>query len=103
MNSITITTAMLTTLVGTLLFFYILHHKDETMADIEILNKKIMVHGFWLDNNEPFSYYSIIGEWNDIDDYSDIQIFYYFDPSQPVIGTHNNEFHIHSYEEVNNG
>ena len=103
MNSLSLTTVILTTLVGTLLFFYILHHKDETMADKESLNKEIMVHGYWLDNNEPFIYRAIIGERNDIDDGDDIKIFYYFDPSEPVIGTHNNEFHIHSYEEVSNG
>ena len=103
MNSITITTAILTTLVGTLLFFYILHHKDEAMADENSFNKEIIVHGYWLDNNEPFAYRAIIGAWNEYDDYADDYIFYYFCPSESVIGTHNNEFYIHSYEEVNNG
>lgn len=100
MNYITI--ILLVAIFGTLMFFYLLHHKDEAMADIETINKNIIVHGYWLDNNEPFSYRAIIGEWNDMDDCDDIKIFYYFDPSQPIIGTHNNEFHIHSYEEISN-
>jgi len=94
---------LLVTIVGSLLFFYMLHHKDEAMAETISLNKQIIVHGYWLDNKESFSYRAIIGEWNDIDDCDDIKIFYYFDPSEPVIGTHNNEFHIHSYEEISNG
>lgn len=103
MNSLSLTTVILTIVVGMLLFFYTVHHGDEAMADKESLNKEIMVHGYWLDNNEPFIYRAIIGEWSDIDDYNDIKIFYYFDPSESIIGTHNNEFHIHSYEEVSNG
>jgi hypothetical protein len=90
-------------IVVVFLFFYLLHHKDEAMADENSLNKEIIVHGYWLDNNEPFAYRAIIGAWNEYDDYADDYIFYYFDPSESIIGTHSNEFHIHSYEEVNNG
>lgn len=100
MDSLSISLAILTTIVGTLVFFYILHRKDETMKDLQSLNKEIMVHGFWLDNNEHFSYRAVVGESKGEDDDDDINIFYYFDPSEPIIGKHNNEFYIHSYEEI---
>ena len=90
--------AILVLIVGTFLFFYLLHHKDEAMSDTVSLNKEIVVHGYWLDNGEQFSYPAVIGDWDESQD--DDGFFYYFDSPEEVIGTHNNEFHIHSYEEI---
>ncbi len=100
MNEIT-AIIILSSIVSAFMFFYLLHHKDEAMSRTSSLNKHITVHGYWLDNNEPFAYPAIIGSYDEADD--DDGIFYYFDSSEQIIGTHNNEFHIHSYEEVNNG
>ena len=67
------------------------------------LSKPIMVHGYYLENKESFSYRAMIGEFDESDEFSHYYCFYWFDSAEKVIGTHDNEFHIHSYEEVSNG
>ena len=96
-----IATAILIAIVATLLFFYILHHKDEAMAEYLNKNIEIKVHGYWLDDGEKFSYTAVIGnattgKWNG--EYP-TNIFMFNSPEE-VIGTHNNEYHIISYEEI---
>ena len=55
-------------------------------------HKTIVVDGYWIDNNEPFSGMVVaLGEWDGVEDAEDERIFYYLDGEEPI-GAHDDFF-----------
>lgn len=102
------TTGIIIAAVATILmFFYLMHHKDEAMAqDEQDTHTPVIVTGYWLDDGEPFTHYAIIGNEYTCPERHSGKVFWYFGDEYEIIGRHG-DFFINSFtyanRENNNG
>ena len=84
----------------TLLYFYLMHHKDEAMASDTDNHIPILVTGHWLEDGEEFKYYCIIGDEDTCPERHSGKVFWYFRDEFQILGYHD-EFHINGFTYIN--
>ena len=87
-------------IVAILSFFYLMHHKDEAMAQDTDNHIPILVTGHWLEDGEEFKYYCIIGDEDTCPERHSGKVFWYFRDEFQILGYHD-EFHINGFTYIN--
>lgn len=93
-------TVIIAVIAIALLYFYLMHHKDEALASDNEFHTPIIVTGHWIDTGEEFKHYCIIGDENTCPERHSGKVFWYFRDAYEVIGYHD-EFHINGFTYIN--
>jgi hypothetical protein len=88
----TIGLTLIVAIVSILLFFYLLHHKDEAMCSKEQPDE-VIVHGYWILDGVRFKCNAIVGEANPK------SMMLRFASREEIIGNHG-AIYIYHYEEI---